>query len=271
MKKLLLVSLFFVFIFGFAATALAVVHVNGYFRKNGTYVAPHYRSDPNSTPLDNWSYPGNTNPYTGKTATGNPDTYLKNYNYPSTYTPPTPTYTLPTSTCISSVSYPGYYFSGSNWYYDSACTRVYVPNNSSTTYTPTTPATPTITCQNNAYLGADNICHCLAGYTLDNSVCVENAQYCKSKLGENSYVNNGVCYCNTGYISINHTCVTYNDACQGQMGINSHGDKDYCYCNDGYILNSDKTKCIQDPSIQTLLDKIADLQKQINDILNKKK
>ena len=43
--------------------------VNGYYRKNGTYVAPHYRSDPNNTVRDNYTYDGNTNPYTGKVGT----------------------------------------------------------------------------------------------------------------------------------------------------------------------------------------------------------
>jgi len=57
----------------------AQVKVKGYYRKDGTYVQPHYRSKPDGNPYNNWSYPGNTNPYTGKTATGNPDTYLKNY------------------------------------------------------------------------------------------------------------------------------------------------------------------------------------------------
>lgn len=57
----------------------AQVKVRGYYRKNGTYVQPHYRSKPDGNPYNNWSYPGNTNPYTGKTATGNPNTYLKNY------------------------------------------------------------------------------------------------------------------------------------------------------------------------------------------------
>jgi hypothetical protein len=57
------------------------VHVNGYYRSNGTYVEPYTRSSPNSNPYDNYSYPGNTNPYTGKTATGDPDIYIKNlYN-----------------------------------------------------------------------------------------------------------------------------------------------------------------------------------------------
>lgn len=57
----------------------AQVNVRGYYRKDGTYVRPHVRSNPDGNPYNNWSYPGNTNPYTGKTATGNPNTYLKNY------------------------------------------------------------------------------------------------------------------------------------------------------------------------------------------------
>jgi hypothetical protein len=55
------------------------VYVRGYFRKDGTYVSPHYRSAPDGNPYNNWSYPGNVNPYTGKVAPGNPDTYLENY------------------------------------------------------------------------------------------------------------------------------------------------------------------------------------------------
>ena len=45
------------------------VYVHGYFRGNGTYVQPHYRSAPDSTPYNNWSAYGNTNPYTGKAGT----------------------------------------------------------------------------------------------------------------------------------------------------------------------------------------------------------
>jgi len=57
----------------------ADVRVKGYYRKDGTYVRGHYRSDPDGNPYNNWSYPGNINPYTGKVAPGNPGTYLKNY------------------------------------------------------------------------------------------------------------------------------------------------------------------------------------------------
>ncbi|MEI7989151.1 MAG: hypothetical protein WCI88_08925 [Chloroflexota bacterium] len=68
--------------------AEAAVSVKGYFRSNGTYVQPYMRSNPDGNPFNNYSFPGNTNPYTGETATGNPDTYLNNYyNGGSTYTP----------------------------------------------------------------------------------------------------------------------------------------------------------------------------------------
>lgn len=42
------------------------VYVKGYTRSDGTYVAPHYRTSPDSTDLNNYSYSGNINPYTGK-------------------------------------------------------------------------------------------------------------------------------------------------------------------------------------------------------------
>ncbi|MGC2234933.1 MAG: hypothetical protein WA584_02060 [Pyrinomonadaceae bacterium] len=41
-------------------------YVRGYVRKDGTYVAPYYRSKRDSTTLNNWSTKGNINPYTGK-------------------------------------------------------------------------------------------------------------------------------------------------------------------------------------------------------------
>lgn len=49
-----------------SATAFAAQRVDGYTRKDGTYVAPHYRSSPNSTKLDNYGTQGNVNPYTGQ-------------------------------------------------------------------------------------------------------------------------------------------------------------------------------------------------------------
>jgi len=48
-----------------AGIAIAQVHVRGYTRSNGTYVAPHVRSSPNGTTADNWGANGNVTPYEG--------------------------------------------------------------------------------------------------------------------------------------------------------------------------------------------------------------
>lgn len=70
MKKNLL-SLFLVLflafgLFTYAIEVDAATRVRGYYRSNGTYVQPHYRSSPNNSRYDNWSTRGNYNPYTGK-------------------------------------------------------------------------------------------------------------------------------------------------------------------------------------------------------------
>ena len=52
-----------------SSTVAAQVHVRGYVRKDGTYVAPHYRSAPDGDFYNNWSTKGNINPYTGKPGT----------------------------------------------------------------------------------------------------------------------------------------------------------------------------------------------------------
>lgn len=54
-------------------------YVKGYYRKDGTYVNGYYRSAHDGNPYNNWSYPGNINPYTGKVAPGDPNSYLNNY------------------------------------------------------------------------------------------------------------------------------------------------------------------------------------------------
>lgn len=43
--------------------------VNGYYRSNGTYVAPHYRSSRDGYHNNNWSVEGNVNPYNGNRGT----------------------------------------------------------------------------------------------------------------------------------------------------------------------------------------------------------
>jgi hypothetical protein len=41
-------------------------HVNGYVRRDGTYVAPHYQTNPNQTQRDNYNAYGNYNPHNGQ-------------------------------------------------------------------------------------------------------------------------------------------------------------------------------------------------------------
>ena len=53
----------------------AATRVRSYYRSSGTYVAPHYRSSPNSSRYDNWSTKGNYNPYTGKKGYSSPYRY----------------------------------------------------------------------------------------------------------------------------------------------------------------------------------------------------
>jgi hypothetical protein len=52
--------------------AHADTYVNGHFRKDGTYVQPHYRSNPNNSTFDNYGTKGNSNPYTGEKGTADP-------------------------------------------------------------------------------------------------------------------------------------------------------------------------------------------------------
>lgn len=64
MKSLLLLAILTV-----SSQCLADQYVNGYYRANGTYVQPHYRSSPDSSQFNNYSHQGNTNPYTGQQGT----------------------------------------------------------------------------------------------------------------------------------------------------------------------------------------------------------
>jgi len=46
--------------------------VRGYLRRNGTYVSPHWRTNPDGLKISNYSTKGNYNPYTGRKGTRSP-------------------------------------------------------------------------------------------------------------------------------------------------------------------------------------------------------
>ncbi len=85
MKKLFYLTIILIVGFMFMADLAegkgGRVHVKGYFKKNGTYVQPHYRTAPDGNLYNNWSASGNVNPYTSKTGSGSSNNYLKDYYY----------------------------------------------------------------------------------------------------------------------------------------------------------------------------------------------
>ena len=76
--------------------ALADTFVDGHFRSDGTYVQPHWRSNPDGNFSNNWSTQGNVNPYTGQWGTRqSPSQAFPNYQG----------YTVPSQPAWSSPSY----------------------------------------------------------------------------------------------------------------------------------------------------------------------
>ena len=54
------------------ASIAADTYTQGYTKRDGTYVQPHYSTAPNDTRTDNYGSRGNTNPYTGREGTADP-------------------------------------------------------------------------------------------------------------------------------------------------------------------------------------------------------
>lgn len=72
MKKILIsgVAVMMAFLSFLAIAEARTVRVRGYYKPStGTYVAPHYKTSPNRSKLDNYSAKGNYNPYSGKKGT----------------------------------------------------------------------------------------------------------------------------------------------------------------------------------------------------------
>jgi hypothetical protein len=68
-RKRIFIALLVFLVLGGTMQAQADVSVRGYYRKDGTYVRPHMRSDPDGNFNNNWSTKGNINPYTGEEGT----------------------------------------------------------------------------------------------------------------------------------------------------------------------------------------------------------
>jgi hypothetical protein len=90
-KKSIIFAVALLVLISFLTVSLAEAgRVRAYYRKNGTYVQPHYRTSPDRNPYNNFSFPGNYNPNKGTITPGNPNTYLDRYynrSYPGSNSP----------------------------------------------------------------------------------------------------------------------------------------------------------------------------------------
>jgi Putative peptidoglycan binding domain len=256
MKKIVSILLIFISV----TVAFADVYVKGYTKSNGTYVAPHYRSNPDGNPYNNWSYPGNTNPYTGVTAGGNSSTYLENYynNLTTSYyntsgytsTPSCPLFASYDSISSSCKCMSGYVV-GKDFLGKESC------------------LSQLTSCQNQYGYGAtysylNSKCECSSGYVVQNNKCVSATTYCSNTLGIMSTYNSfeKKCECMSNYKFDGSNCVynpkttsTYTpsdipeQSCPANASLGS--DKENCYCNKGYKINDKKDGCMIDLSAYT--------------------
>lgn len=251
-------------LFGFFSQVSMVyaVHVNGYYRSNGTYVNGYERTAPDSSPYNNYSYPGNYNPNTGSITGGNTSTYLNNYynssSYTSGYSAPSSysSYTATPSCPLNS------YSSGSSC----KCNYGYVVSGSSC-------VSADSLCWDSAGYGSsyDSLsgnCKCKSGYVIGTSGKCEIASLvCSAKIGLMSQYNSisGNCECVSGYEFDGSTCVykksnysyasTYSQS--SSCPVNSHVstlDPTKCFCDTGYKGNLANDGCVYDiaSTIQTV-------------------
>jgi len=115
MKRLITILVVLAVVCGLVFPADAAVRVRGYFRSNGTYVRPHYRSNPDGNFWNNWSTYTNINPYTGAIGTRRTPSYSSAYSLRiPRYSWRTPSYWNSYSWQFPSYSNPGYSIFGSH-------------------------------------------------------------------------------------------------------------------------------------------------------------
>ena len=98
----------FLFLLLLSGVSFSDDYVNGYYKKDGTFVQGYFKSSPNQTNLDNYSTRGNVNPYNGSEGYRAPDYSSESLNYGdgrAIYTGP----------------------KGGQYYYNDSGRKVYVP------------------------------------------------------------------------------------------------------------------------------------------------
>lgn len=258
MKKYWLAGLLFM-VFLLPLSNANAVSVSGYYRSNGTYVQGYERTAPDSSPYNNYGYPGNYNPNTGTITGGSQETYLNNYYGTSgTYSTPSPSYSYPTTTSCPINSYSNGssctcisgYVTGTDYSGKQAC----VSGDSK--------------CTDSMGYGAQfnslsNTCSCRYGYVQSGSKCVSETTYCSNQLGLMSQYNSSTkqCECMSSYEYNGSSCVykstsfynyssAYSASAASALGPScplnssqSFTDSTKCQCNTGYQSNATKDGC----------------------------
>lgn len=211
---ILVVAFIFVFLPLFVLKTNAYVSVKGYYRKNGTYVQPYVRSNPNGLKYDNYSYKSGD------------DLYNKTYGTKGS-TWDTPTY----------ITDPNYY--EGKGLYESKNSTYSSPSTPSSSYS-SSYSSPTYSTENNCPINAtyDNSkssCVCNAGYVAKDSQCVLGGFFCWEKYGLNSNYNasSNACECSSGYVFDSSTsqCISGLSYCQQKYGSSATYNAPTNVCN----------------------------------------
>jgi hypothetical protein len=260
MKKIFYILVLFSLFFLPFSHALAV-HVNGYYRSNGTYVNGYERTAPDSSPYNNYGYPGNYNPNTGSITGGSQSTYLNNYYKSSSglYSAPSiSTYSPTYSTYSSTPSCPLHsYSSGSSC----KCNSGYLAKNGSCV------SADSVCWDDTGYSSSydilSNSCKCNSGYVLNSAGrCTSADLVCSDKIGVMSRYNSltNKCECMVGYEFDGLSCKyksssssyspSYSGSYSGLSSCPANSSASLtsigkCTCNSGYKINANKDACVE--------------------------
>ena len=246
----------------------AYVSVKGYTKKDGTYVAPHVRSNPNGLKYDNYGYTPSQGLYNKTYGTRGSEwdtpTYITDPNYyqgKALYDSGLSGSTYSSSYNSYNYSYPTTPTCPSNSYYDgvSSCKCNYGYLNSGGSCVSTATICYSQTGYNSSYDSLSNTCKCDYGYVIGSSgQCTSASSFCTNSLGLMSQYNNlsKKCECVSGYTYNGSSCMYKTISSSGASvysansytcPLNSHtspNDSTKCQCDFGYQVNSTKTACI---------------------------
>ncbi len=278
MKKILVSILMFVLAFSVSILQTeAYVNVKGYYKKNGTYVAPHVRSNPNGLKYDNYSYKPSqglyNDSYGTRGANWDTPTYVTdpNYyagkniyesnNYAANQIPNCPLNSYYDGISSCKCNY-GYFLSGSKCVsgntickdqmgimssYDSLsgecrCDHGYVIGNNGQCVSGNTKCSSDIGFMSR-YNSITNKCECLSGYEFDGYSCKSKSKTPTSNSLDSYYVSNNKVVAepvsNTVPSGL-YLVTKYSNKCPNNSNSYSLTQ---CSCNSGYEHNALKTGC----------------------------